>query len=676
MVPKNETGVASRMLDLTGFDGLSPTRHLELLPYTAARSEFVTPDAGNPFNDGSRAFASGGVDMKWGVTSNLTVNASVNPDFGQVEVDPAVVNLTAFETFFPEKRAFFLEGSQILNNFGQGGSNSFWGFNSSDPQIFYSRRIGRAPQISPDADFVDAPSATTILGATKLTGKTRNGWSVGLLEAITDREVARTRTGSVTTRTPVEPMTNYSVIRLQREFKNRFGVGFLATGVNRRLDAPTLRDELASNAYVYGTDAYVFLDHKRDWVLTGKIAGSRIAGSTAFITTAQQAAQRYYQRPDAPEVHLDSGRTSLGGYNGRINLNRNSGVWQVNAALWGVSPGFESNDLGFEGTGDRAGAHAVLMWNDRLPDRISRSKYFWVAKWWTWNYARELQGDGYNGNSGITFRNYSYINIGGGFRTQVLDDRLTRGGPSTTAPGGGGININGGTDTRSRISINAFLNPSWNGDAGSNYNTGISVNFKPSPRFTVSTGPQWTRSLTTAQYVDTLTDDTATGTFGSRYVFGTLAQSQLSMTTRLAVVLSPTVSVQVFAQPLLAAGDYTHFKELARPRTFDFTEYAARGVPLTLDRGSDEYSFSPNGPSSTAPPLTFDNPDFNLRSLRLNAVFRWEMKPGSTLYGVWTRQQETSDNPGNFSIARDARAMFTAPGDDVFLVKIAYWIGR
>ena len=191
MVPKSENGTASRMLNLTGLDGLKPTRRVELLPYMAARSEFIAPESGNPFNDGSRAFAAAGLDAKVGVTSNLTATATVNPDFGQVEVDPAVVNLSAFETFFEEKRPFFLEGSQIFGNYGRGGSNDFWGFNNSEPQIFYSRRIGRAPQMSIDGDHTDIPAATTILGAAKLTGKTNNGWSLGFLEAVTGEEHAR-----------------------------------------------------------------------------------------------------------------------------------------------------------------------------------------------------------------------------------------------------------------------------------------------------------------------------------------------------------------------------------------------------------------------------------------------------------------------------------------------------
>jgi hypothetical protein len=676
MVPKKQTGIASRMLNLTGLDGLRPARHLELLPYAAARNEFINGGDGNPFNDGSRAFGAAGLDLKWGVTSNLTVNATVNPDFGQVEVDPAVVNLTAFETFFPEKRAFFLEGSQIFNNFGRGGSNSFWGFNTSDPDVFYSRRIGRAPQLTASGDFVDAPSATTIYGATKLTGKTRSGWSVGLLEAVTGRDQARTRTASLSSREAVEPLTNYVVARAQREFRGRFGIGFLTTSVNRTLDTAALRAALSRTAYVAGTDAYVFLDHKRDWVLTGKIAESRIAGTPEAVTTAQNAPQRYFQRPDAPEVHLDTSRTSLSGYSGRINLNRNSGVWQVNAALWGVSPGFESNDLGFEGTADRAGAHAVLMWRAVEPDRISRSKYIWVAKWWVWNYNREMQGDGGQFNSGLTFRNYAFLNFGAGLRATVLDDRLTRGGPSASSPGGGYWNTSAGSDERRRFSAGVFANHHWTTIGGSSNAVQLSANVKPSPRLTLSAGPLWSQSRSLAQYVTTIADPAATATYGSRYIFGTLDQTQVSMTTRVTAVLSPTVSLQMFAQPLLAFGGYTHIKELARPRTFDFTDYAAAGLPITRDPNARTYSIDPDGAPRAAPPFSFDDPDFNLRSLRLNAVFRWELKPGSAFYAVWTRQQQDSSNPERFAFARDARAMLAADGDDVFLVKIAYWIGR
>lgn len=676
LVRKNESGIASRMAHFTGIDGVHPRRHLELLPYSAARSELITPDkADNPFNDGSRMAAAAGLDLKYGLTSNLTLNAALNPDFGQVEVDPAVVNLTAFETFFEEKRPFFLEGSQIFSNFGQGGANSFWGFNSPDPIVFYSRRIGRAPHLSADGDFIDAPLATTILGATKLTGKTVGGWSIGLLDAVTDRETARVMSGGLSSRADVEPFTNYTVTRLKRDIGRRAGAGMLFTAVNRRLDSPNLQDELTSQAYVAGGDGYYFFNNKLDWVATGKFAVSRISGTPTVVASAQKASARYFQRPDAPQVTFDPHRTSLTGFTGRINLNKNSGLWSVNAALWGISPGFESNDLGFHTTGDRAGSHVVFFIRHVTPGKVLRSRSWWIAKFWTWNFNRELQADGVSGNAFFTFLNYWNVGGGGNFRRRALDDRLTRGGPSASSPRANSWNANFASDAREALSINGFWNANWSDGGSWNRNVGLNLVLKPSPKLTITTGPQYGVSYTVAQYIKSVDDSTAVETFGTRSVFGAIMQKQLTLTTRMNVILSPRHSLQIYTQPLLAAGKYSHFKELARPRTYEFLEYAAPGRSLAYDASGDGYTADPDG-TGAAPPLTFDNPDFNFKSLRLSAVFRWEMKPGSALYAVWTRQQTDSSNPGDFSLGRDAKALFGAPGNDVLLMKLAFWIGR
>jgi hypothetical protein len=258
LVPKNENGLASRMAHLTGLDGIPSRRHLEIVPYSATRGEFIAPDKpGNPFNNGSRMFASAGLDLKARVTSNMTLDATINPDFGQAEVDPAVVNLSAFETFFAEKRRFFIEGTEIFDSFGQGGANNFFGFNTSDPMVFYSRRIGRTPEGEATGDYVDSPPATTILGAVKLTGKTAGGWSVGLIEAVTGRERANVATGLSRTRVDVEPAANYFVGRLKRDF-SRGGVGVLTTSAVHSLANSPLQDLLTRQAWVLGGDGYFF----------------------------------------------------------------------------------------------------------------------------------------------------------------------------------------------------------------------------------------------------------------------------------------------------------------------------------------------------------------------------------------------------------------------------------
>jgi hypothetical protein len=676
MVPKKETGRASRMVHLIGLDGLKPSRRLELLPYTAGRAEYVAPSSPlNPFNDGSRVFGSAGLDLKYGLTSNLTIDATVNPDFGQVEVDPAVVNLSAFETFFEEKRAFFLEGAQIFTNFGRGGSNSNWGFNNSEPQTFYSRRIGRSPQLQPDAEFADPPTATTIYGAAKLTGKTARGWSIGLLEAITSNEKAPTQTAFVPGEAVVEPMTNYAVVRLQRDIGRRAGVGMLATAVNRRITTPLVRAALPDNAFVAGADGYLFLDADRDWAMNFSAAGSRVDGSAAAITRLQLAAQRYYQRPDATHLRLDPDATSLNGFSGRVSLNRNSGLVQVNALLWGVSPGFESNDLGFHSNGDRAGTHTVVIFRNVTPGRVLRDRMLWVAKAYTWNFARELQSDVLGAQARVTFLNYWNGGVSMFANRHAPDDRLTRGGPMAMSPRGFDLNSWINTDDRKPLSFEVDFGMRDDAAGGWGRDVELTVNLKPSDRLTLSTGPEWKRSYGYAQHVRNVADPTAINTYGGRYVFGGIDQWELTMTTRANVIFSPSASLQVFMQPLLATGDYSGFKELARPRTYDFLRYGTDIGSLSFDPARRIYTADPDG-AGVASPFTFDDPDYNFKSLRLNAVFRWEMKPGSNFYVVWTRQQQDLRYPGEFVPGRDARAMFKAPGDDIVLFKVSYWLGR
>ena len=310
-VPKTESGMASRMGHLDGLDGVSPHRTLELLPYVVARSEFIAPpSSGDPFNDGSRLFAGTGLDMKYRVSSNLSLDGTINPDFGQVEVDPAVVNLSAFETFFEEKRPFFIEGANIFNNFGRTGANNNWGFNRAEPLIFYSRRIGRPPQGDADGDFVETPTTSTILGAAKITGKTRRGWSVGLIDAVTGREDAKTISAGAGGETEVEPLTNYLIGRAQREITSRAAVGVLATAVNRDLSNPRLEAQLPGQSYVGGADGHFFLDKKKDWVVNGRLVGSYVTGSTGSISSLQVEPQRYFNRPDATHVEVDLARGS------------------------------------------------------------------------------------------------------------------------------------------------------------------------------------------------------------------------------------------------------------------------------------------------------------------------------------------------------------------------------
>ncbi len=675
-IPKTDSAIISKSGHLTGLVGVRGRRHLDLLPYGTTRGEFSgTVPAGDPFNDGSRVLGGTGLDAKWGITSNLTVDATVNPDFGQVEVDPAVVNLTAFETFYDEKRPFFIEGADIFSRFGRNGASGSMGFNRANPTLFYSRRIGRQPQGSAQGDYVDIPSATTILGAAKLTGRTAGGWSLGVLNAVTGREWARVQNGGIDNRTEVEPLTDYFVARVYRNVGQHAGFGLLATAVSRDLRDPALAARLTGDAYVVGADGHYFLDRSRGWVMNGSLSTSYVTGTAASITRVQQSSARYFQRPDATHLSFDPAARSVSGWDLQFDLNRNSGNFRPNVSVWAVSPGFEANDVGFMTTADRWGSHAAFSWRKPTPDGFSRSRQLTVAKWWTWNFAGDPTREGLYTSGYVTFRNYwefsGTVHVG----RSAYSDRLTRGGPLMWTPGFRVLNGSLATDQRKPVSVSVSGSYEDDRAAGWSGNGTMSLTIRPAPALTIETGPELWRSAAATQYVGTFADPAATATYGSRYVFGGLDQTELSMVTRVNLILSPRMSLQLYAQPLLSVGRYAGFKEAARPRTYDFLRYGVETGSIAYDPASARYTVDPGGGAGSAP-FAFANPDFNFKSSRINGVFRWEFRPGSTLYLVWTQQQEDYVRPGRFALGPDLSSLYGAPGDNVVLVKVSYWFSR
>ena len=673
LVPKNESGLASRMATLEGIEGIRPRTTLEWLPYVTSRAEFVAPPTPrSPFNDGSRVFAAAGLDLKHGVSNSLTLDAAFNPDFGQVEVDPAVVNLTQFETFFEERRPFFTEGASVFRNFGRSGASAYVGFFRPEPTLFYTRRIGRAPQGRVSGAYLDVPASTTILGAAKLVGRTQGGWTIGALEAVTGRERARVSSGVETTRQEVEPLTNYAVFRAQREVGTRAAIGVLGTSVVRQLGDPSLASVLASRATMAGVDGHLFLDASRAWVVHGGIAGSWVQGSAAAVARLQRAEQRYNQRPDAPHVRFDPTLTSLSGWTGNVNLNRNRGNVTVNLGIWGMSPGFEVNDAGYSTQTDRAGAHAMIQWRKLTPDAWTRERYWWVSRWWTWNYGNESQGDGWQTAAGFQFRNFWRSTALFTYAKRVWDDKLTRGGPTVIRPGNRGVQVSTVTDTRRRIALSLGASYTAREYEASSAAADLQLVWRPVPALTVSAGPTVRRNIVAAQYLATVVDPLAAATFGSRYVFGELGQREVSMTTRVSVVTSPRTSLQIYLQPLVSAGDYGAIKEVAAARTYNFVRYGIDAGTMTASGG--RLAIDPDG-AGPAPAFSVAQPDFNVRSLRANAIFRWEFRPGSSLFVVWTQQRREVAPSGAFDFGSDLSRVFTAPGDDVVMVKVSYWFG-
>ncbi len=670
LVPKTESGLASRMAELTGIRGVKPRTPLVLVPYAAGGVETGPVDAGDPFFDGSSAFGSVGLDLRRKVGSSFALDATVNPDFGQVEVDPAVVNLTDFETFFPEKRPFFVEGAQIFDNFGRNGANNYYGFMRTEPDLFYTRRIGRAPQGVLEAEFAAVPRATTILGAAKFTGKSASGWSVGLLEALTGRERAPWQDGDARGRQEVEPLSNYFVLRVHRD-RSRAGYGALMTAVNRDLRDPLLAAQIARSAYVAGLDGYVFLDPAKDWVLSGRVAGSHVAGDREAIEGLQLASARYFQRPDRPELRLDPSLTSLGGWTGSLNLNRQSGPVRVNAAAWATSPGFESNDLGFNPRSDRWGGHVAVEVRKPEPDGLTRFRALTVAKSYAYNFDGDKQADAVNAFGRAVFRNYWNAGVNGSFRWRGLDDRQTRGGPSMST----GESWNGGVwlesdDRKSvvgRLEAFHFRNEhgsrQWEGE--------VVAELRPSSALTVAVGPALMQASRVAQWVTSVSDTALPSDLAGHYVFAGFEQTEVALTARVNWIFSPRLSLQLYAQPLVSRGSYAGFKELQRARSFDFLVYGPDQI--AYDESAGRYTVDPSRGSSG--PFTFENPDFNFKSLRLNTVLRWEWRPGSALYAVWTQARENSMNPGRSDLGGDLDDLLGSPSTNVFEVKATIRLG-
>jgi len=676
LTPKKDSAVVSRFGHLTDLDGVRGRRHLDLLPYATAKGQRNnTVEPGNPLTDGRTATGAVGLDAKWGVSSNVTLDATVNPDFGQVEVDPAVVNLSAFETFYEEKRPFFIEGSDLFSRFGRNGASGFMGFNRSNPTLFYSRRIGRAPQGSANGDFAERPGATTIYGAAKVTGKTESGWRFNLIDAVTSRESADVADGALRSRVDIEPLTNYLAARAYRTIGQRAGIGMLATLVNRRLSTDALRDRLVESAYVVGVDGHTFLNSGRDYVVTGSFSASRVSGSAAAISRLERASARYYQRPDATHLSFDPAAQALAGWNLQMDFSRNTGGVRPSASFWAVSPGYETNDVGYMTSADRMGMHAGVVWLKPTPDRFGRSRNLVAAKWYTWNFAHEKMSDGVYVGGSVTFRNYWSANVTLISVASAFDDRLTRGGPIMREPGARAYSASVSSDSRKPLVLN--MNGGYDtGASGSWSSSGsLTLTAKPIPGLTVEVGPSLLRSFGVAQYVTSASDAAATATFGRRYVFGAIDQTEWSMTTRVGLMINPRMSLQIFAQPLLSVGRYGDFKQAAAPRTFTFQRFGVDLGAIRFDPASATYTVNPAS-AGTGTPFSFGDPDFNFKSLRVNAVFRWEFKPGSTFYFVWTQQREDYARPGQFAFGSDVSSMVHAPADNIVMAKVSYWFSR
>ena len=681
---RQDAGYVSRAGTLTGLDAVRVPRRLELMPYTSARltrSPERAGDAGNPFFERTDAGASVGADLKAGLPLGLTLTATLNPDFGQVEADPAEVNLSAFESFFSERRPFFVEGSDV---FRFGDTRSFNNYNFE--QYFYSRRIGRAPQRGlGDGEgiaFVDVPQQSTILGAAKVSGK-MSGWTVGLMNALTAEEQARVATsdGRRLT-TPVEPLSNYFVGRLRRDLRDGASVvGAMLTSARRDLGDSVFSGVLREHAEFGGVDFYHGWAQRR-WSLSGYLAGSRVVGSPAVIAATQRASARYYQRPDQDHLTLDSTRTALAGHMAELAL-AHGGPLDFSLSYKQASPGFELNDLGFQGRVDYRAASWLLFRNvDREGPRF-RSQNYGVFGNLAWNFGGQRIFHGYGAQWYAQLKNFWELSLGGRANLAALSDRLTRGGPLARQPASWSVDAEVESDARKPVA--AELSGTYQRDeaGGDVAAAGLELSVRPSTSLRLSLGPELEARHVTAQYVSQLADPLATPTFGRRYLFADLHQTTFAVETRLDWTFTPTLSLQLFAQPFVSAGDYRRYKEFLQPGGYRFAVYGRDAGTLAPETQADGctragacFRVDPDGPEGPAASFVLRDRDFNFRSLRGNAVLRWEYRPGSALFFVWQQERSGQEHFGGFHFRRDAGAVFREPATNVFLVKATYWLGR
>jgi hypothetical protein len=656
---RDVAGFVSRFGRIDELHGLTQPRRLELRPYTVLRGRRQPESAGSTWTPARQASGDAGLDLQYGITSNFTLDLTVNPDFGQVEADPAIVNLTAFESYLPERRPFFVEGSGFLSRNIAGG------------QPFYSRRIGRSPQgyaAPPAGGTVQMPETAGILGAAKVTGKTSSGFGLGVLGAVTSeaRAVLRDDAGSITGRAAVEPRTYSLFSRLEKDFRQgTHTVGGLVTAL-RRDDVEAL-SFLPTDATVASLDGAHRLGEKR-YAISWNVSASHVRGSAGSMALLQRNALRYYQRPDASHLEYDPERTSLSGYSLSISGSKVAGTWRYSGWYERVSPGFSISDLGFQWQADEQWGMLQGSYVRSKPQGPFRNYEVAVGANSTATTGGELvnlyfpfvYASATLRNNWRVFGNPMNIAWPGRCMTCL------RGGPSLTTDAARVHYIGISTDRRKQVSGSLTVNGNSYFDSPRYmYSLGPTLHLRPSSVLNGSLGVSYAQAHNPSQWVGRMTVDNA-----PRYVVGSLDQRTLQFTGRVNWTLSPGVSVEFYGQPFVSAGSFPAYHEVANPDARRFADrYRTFGSELSCDAQRCRGDVTGDG----APDFTFWKPDFNVRQVRSTMVTRWEYRPGSVLYVAWQHGRSGFDQDGHFGGMRDLGALTGERSDNTVMIKANYW---
>ena len=658
-VPTNRTGWSSFMGELVGIEGIKPSRRLELMPYGAADTRFQSDVApADPFNGGANLAGRVGADLKMGLGPSITLEATVNPDFGQVEADPAVVNLSAFEVFFDERRPFFTEGSRLLRGNG--------------PSYFHSRRIGASPNCDDvSADFVECPHNATILGAAKVTGRLATGMSLGALAAVTSREFARTFDTAASTfgRAVVAPPAGYGVVRLQQELgASKSVIGVTLTTVLRDLDS-ILAPTFTRRAYSGGAD-WVLRWDRGAYELRGYLGFSHIRGDQAAINRVQRSSVHFFQRPDARYLKYDSTRTTFTGSVADIWFRKTKGNWLYDLEYGWESPSYDPNDAGRLGNADGRYMFGGVRYRQTKPSRGYQNYNVSLSTQAEWDFGDDRQFHFNELYGEVTFKNFWNLSSYVDYLPRAFDHSLTRGGPTMATAQSWNWVV--------RLANNFGASNSWVGRVyygedelgGETYRLSGEISIRPSSRFQLSATPNYLRDITQRQYLRTFAGTGPAATYGSRYVFARIDQSIFLMQLRANYTIGPELTLELYGEPFAASGKWYGLGELAQARTFRLRQYGTDGTTIARDARGD-YTITDNGGADT---LRIGNPDFNILSFNSNAVLRWEWRPGSTLYLVWAQNRFGRDPTARHVGFGDLLDSFGARGDNFFAVKVSYWI--
>jgi len=658
--PRDQKGFVSRFGTLAGMNGLERRHGLAIQPYTtstAVNDETVAePD---PLGLREQTLLDAGADIRWTTPSSVAVNATINPDFGQVEADPAILNLSEFELFFPEKRPFFVEGAKLFN-FGSVATAYSSPYRVTHPLLFYSRRIGREPQLgsSVPGDYVDVPSSTRILGAAKLTARSDSGTTLALIDAYTDDAYARSWSGGESAEILVQPATNHFAGRATHDFGDAARIGTLLISSLRQTGGLTA--SLPESATSLGIDGYAYLldgNMLVDWM----IAGSRVAGDRAAMRALQTSPAHAFQRPDATHLELDPTLASLDGWGAKASLSRETGAWRYQVMLQNYSPGFDLNDLGFHPRSDLSAAHAQVTWYDVKKRPWTRNNRVTLGQYASRNGDDDTLSDALTLQYTNTLTSWWTTSATISAARDAIDDRETRGGPAIAKPAGWSSQLKLTSNTASPFWFDLSRNDGGDDDDGSIDFTQLTLGWRPRSNLSAQLSAIRSTNVVASKYFTSVVDPA--GLYGRRWLFGRLEEKRIELAPRLAWTITRALTLQLYLRPQSSSGSYTQIGELqsSKGKYVPYGQVEADGPIYRIDPDGD-------GPADS---FIVANPDFTFRSLQGSAVLRWEVGP-TTLFAVWNEGRQAREPDPQGEGLPDLDSVGELPGEHRFLVKVSY----